>query len=113
MRQAAVLGRLGVEYGGVGGKKGRKRKAERGAGKAEGGTAVPFNDMLHFPEREATTRKDRDAEEAVRVGVIFQRHFAASAKDCISLVTHFTAAWLFNSQTNKHTHTHICNKPGL
>lgn len=39
-----------------------EKEKKKEAGKAEGGTAVSFNDMLHFPEREATARKERTQE---------------------------------------------------
>lgn len=45
-----------------------ERREKREAGKAKGGTAVSFNDMLHFTDREATARKERKQEtQYVRV----------------------------------------------
>lgn len=58
------LGRVEVAYGGVEGE-GWKKRRKRDAGKAEGGTAVSFNDMLHFPEREESTRKERTQERVL------------------------------------------------
>lgn len=50
--------------------------------------------------------KRENVREAVRESVILQRRSWA-ATDCISLVTHFTASWLFNSQTHKHMHNRM------
>lgn len=106
VHQVGELGRLEVEYGGIGSEKEKKREA----GKAKGGTAVSFNDMLHFPEREATARKQRKQEY---VRVLFYNTISP-------LLQQIAFHWSLISQphgslTAKTINTHTCirNKQGL